>query len=92
MYDELYEGDCQRNQPPRPPRPRKVGDIFLYQVRPGDNVFRLARMFNSTVDFIRCMNNLNNQMMIFPGQNLLVPVINQQVMPRSEQESYELYF
>ena len=43
MFDEEYE---------RVIHPRRVGDIYLYTVRPGDNVYRIARNFNTKIEWI----------------------------------------
>lgn len=73
--------------------PRRIGDIYLYSVRPGDNVYRIARNFNTKIEWIACMNNLNPQMTIYPNQQLYIPFIPQGPMPRDEsKDSYELYF
>ena len=57
MFDEEYE---------RVIHPRRVGDIYLYTVRSGDNVYRIARNFNTKIEWIACMNKLDQQMMIYP--------------------------
>ena len=41
MFEDDYE---------RVIHPRRVGDIYLYTVRPGDNIYRIARNFNTTND------------------------------------------
>ena len=40
----------------------KVGDIILYTVNKGDNVFRIAQMFDTTTELIKCMNNLKDDL------------------------------
>ena len=79
----------------------KVGDIFLYTVSRGDNVYAIARRINTRVNYIKNMNDLDNQMMIFPGQQLLIPVLFKKIPPVKPQpsqppmqlrQSYELYF
>lgn len=82
----------------------KVGDIFLYTVNRGDNVYAIARRFNTRVDYIKNMNELDNRMMIYPGQQLLIPVLFEKIppvkphplpqpVPRPQpRQSYELYF
>lgn len=71
----------------------KVGDIYLYNVKAGDNVYRIARMFNTRVEFIVCMNNLDNEMKIYPNQRLFIPVIRQrEEIEQPRDSSYELYF
>ena len=84
MFDEEYE---------RGIHPRRVGDIYLYTVRPGDNVYRIARNFNTKIEWIACMNRLDQQMMIYPDQQLYIPFIPQGPMPMVQsRDSYELYF
>ena len=73
----------------------KIGDIILYTVNKGDNVYRIAQMFNTEIDLIRCMNKLNDDYLIMPGQQLLVPVIyhhNHHQKPGPYRQSYDLYF
>lgn len=50
MFEDDYE---------RVIHPRRVGDIYLYTVRPGDNIYRIARNFNTKIEWIACMNKLN---------------------------------
>lgn len=73
---------------------RKVGDIFEYRVRPGDNVYSLARRFNSSVDYIICMNNLKKDAKIMIDQILLIPVLFRPKQPIRTEEitDYQLYF
>lgn len=103
MYDEYMNTLFDRRPPqiqpqPMPQMPVKVGEIFMYVVNRGDNVYAIARRFNSSVDFIKCMNRLDDNAMIHPGQRLLVPVLftnqnnpNPPMKPQPRQ-SYELYF
>lgn len=85
-----------------------VGEIVLYTVRRGDNLFRIARRFNTELAWILAMNNLNRNSMIFPNQQLLIPIVFQKPvplpmpqprppMPRNEDSSlerndYDMYF
>ena len=63
--------------------PRRVGDIYLYTVR----------NFNTKIEWIACMNKLDQQMMIYPDQQLYIPFIPQGPMPMVQsRDSYELYF
>ena len=60
-----------------------------------DNVYRLAKTFNSEVPWIRCMNNLNEDMLIHPNQQLMIPIVYQKVNPLPQpyqRQSYDLYF
>ncbi len=74
----------------------KVGDIILYTVNKGDNVFRIAQMFDTTTELIKCMNNLKDDYFIQINQQLLIPVLYHQ-HPHYNQhdqyrQSYDLYF
>lgn len=71
----------------------KVGEIILYTVNKGDNVYRLARTFQSDENWIRAMNNLGKDEMIFPNQQLLIPYVFQPMKPQPYQrQNYDLYF
>lgn len=72
---------------------QRAGDIFLYTVKPGDNLYAIARVFGSTVDYIVAMNSIEDGNSIHPGQSLYVPVIHEQgVMPIQQRQNYGLYF
>lgn len=73
----------------------RVGEIILYTVRKGDNVYRIAKTFNSEVDWIQVMNQLNDDFLIHPQQQLLIPIVYQKVPPIPQlyqRETYDLYF
>lgn len=86
MYNP-YMYDDQRITYPR------VGEIILYHVNQGDNVYRIAKTFQSDVDWIRVMNNLNEDANIFPHQQLFIPIIFKKMPAQPlQRESYDLYF
>ena len=87
MYNS-YMYDDERISFPR------VGEIILYTVNRGDNVYRLAKTFNSQVSWIKAMNNIEDEKMIHPNQQLLIPMMYRQ-KPQTDQnqsQSYDLYF
>jgi len=45
---------------------------IVYIVRPGDSVFRISQRFGTTVEKMAEYNYLNDNYMIYPGQQLLV--------------------
>lgn len=100
MYEDYMDNLFDRR--PMPTVAPKVGDIFLYTVNRGDNVYAIARRFNTRVDYIKNMNSLDDKMMLYPGQQLLVPVLFEKMPPMKPQplpqpqpqprQSYELYF
>ncbi len=70
----------------------KAGEIYLYKVEKGDTVYQIARQFNSDVEWIKALNQLNQEALIYPDQVLLIPVVYP--MPRQDMmnRGYELYF
>lgn len=54
-----------------------AGEILLYTVKRGDNLYRIAKTLNTQLNWILAMNNLNRNSMIFPNQQLLIPVLFQ---------------
>lgn len=73
----------------------RVGEIVLYTVHKGDNVYRIAKTLNSEVAWIQVMNQLNDDLLIHPQQELLVPIVYQKVPPMQQpfqRETYDLYF
>lgn len=73
----------------------RVGEIVLYTVHKGDNVYRIAKTLNSEVAWIQAMNQLNDDLLIHPQQELLVPIVYQKVPPMPQpfqRETYDLYF
>ena len=73
----------------------RVGEIVLYTVHKGDNVYRIAKTLNSEVAWIQVMNQLNVDLLIHPQQELLVPIVYQKVPPMPQpfqRETYDLYF
>lgn len=73
----------------------RVGSIIMYRVKRGDNVYRLAKVFGSEVEWIKCMNRLDEQMLIHPHQELMIPILFKQIQPLPQpfqRQSYDLYF
>ncbi|MCX8131233.1 MAG: LysM peptidoglycan-binding domain-containing protein [Clostridia bacterium] len=50
----------------------KLGS-FNYTVQPGDNLFRIARNFNTTIEILRKFNYIPTPQLIFPGRQLIIP-------------------
>ena len=52
--------------------PAQQGTV-TYVVLPGDNLFRIALRFNTTVQAIATANNIANPNLIFVGEVLTIP-------------------
>ncbi len=50
---------------------RPSSESILYEVKPGDSLYRIAKKFNTTTDFLMKKNNLSSAL-IKPGQKLQV--------------------
>jgi LysM repeat protein len=57
-----------------PPPPSTPGGTVIHVVQPGEFLARIARQYNSTVAAIVAANNIANPNLIFPGQQLIIPV------------------
>lgn len=58
--------------PPGPPPPPDGGPI-VHIVQPGENLFRIALRYGTTVDAIARANNVANPWYIYVGQRLIIP-------------------
>lgn len=46
----------------------------LYTVEPGNTLWGIAQHFGTTVDELVSHNNISDMNMIFPGQQLIIPI------------------
>lgn len=51
-----------------------AASVILYTVQKGDNLFALARRFNTTQELLRGYNNLEGDEGLVPGDKLIIPV------------------
>lgn len=70
----IYPG--QRIFIPGTPAPIPPTGGRIYIVQPGDTLFKIAENYNSNVDIITELNNINNPNLIYPGQRLIIPISN----------------
>ena len=47
--------------------------IIMYIVKKDDSLWKIAKMFGSTVDDIARVNGIENENLIYPGQKLFIP-------------------
>lgn len=58
---------------PTQPVAAQDGEQSTYVVQPGDNLYRIAIRFNTSVGAIVAANNITNPNLIFVGQTLIIP-------------------
>ena len=56
-----------------PPVEQPSGDYLIYRVQSGDNLYAIARQYNTTVDELMRINNLSS-ILLSIGQELRIPV------------------
>ncbi len=49
-------------------------EMVTYTVRPGNTVYAIAQFFGTTVKEIAQANGLTHPYMIYPGQELVIPI------------------
>jgi hypothetical protein len=49
-----------------------MASMTVYVVQPGDNLWKIAKKYNTSIDEIVDVNEIENQDKIFPGQKLLI--------------------
>lgn len=54
------------------PCPRKVYSVVVYVVQKGDTLWSIAKKYNTTVDDILQVNDIENTELIYPGQKILI--------------------
>lgn len=59
-----------QTEPPTTTPPVETGDIY-YTVKSGDNLYKIANQFNTTVNDIKALNNLSSNLLSI-GQKLLI--------------------
>lgn len=54
-------------------RDNSIYSMVIYFVRPGDNLWKIAKKFRSTMDDIAKVNGIEDKNKIYPGQQLYIP-------------------
>lgn len=49
-----------------------IAAFIIYTVQKGDTLWKLAKRFNTTVDDILAVNDIENPDLIYPGQRLII--------------------
>jgi LysM repeat protein/plastocyanin len=78
LYSPLIFTNQQLNVPCRTPEPAK---FQTYVVKAGDNLFRIAIQFSTSVYAIAVVNHIPNPNWIFVGKTLVIPYPNSVVWP-----------
>ncbi|MBQ4346830.1 MAG: DUF3794 domain-containing protein [Firmicutes bacterium] len=55
-----------------PAAPLNFASIIIYIVQPKDSLWSIAKKFNTTLENIKSVNDLENPELIYPGQRILV--------------------
>lgn len=71
----------QPQPPPQVPVPQypthpvtcPLGQTIVHIVRPGENLYRIALMYGTTVESIAAANNIPDIRLIYPDQRLIIP-------------------
>jgi LysM repeat protein len=50
----------------------KLGS-FTYTIQPGDNLYRIAKNYNTTMEILSKFNYIPDPQRIFPGRKLIIP-------------------
>ena len=74
MYDQYMNQMFPRKQV------EKIGEIYLYVTERGDNLYQIAKNFNTRMELIAALNNMQANDTIYPGNQLLIPVVHEQYM------------
>ena len=69
MYDQYLNQSFPRKQV------EKIGEIYLYSIEKGDNLYEISRSFNTKMEMVAALNNLNVNDILYPGQQLFIPVL-----------------
>lgn len=59
-----------------PPVEQPSGDYLIYRVQSGDNLYAIARKYNTTVNELMSINNLSSNLLSL-GQEIRVPAVGQ---------------
>ena len=57
-------------------------DVIIYTVRPGDNLSSIAARYGTTYETLASYNDIENPNLIFPGQEIRIPVGYQETSAR----------
>lgn len=57
-------------------------DVIIYTVRPGDNLSSIAARYGTSYETLASYNNIENPNLIFPGQEIRIPVGYQETSAR----------
>jgi len=73
LYNQVAVGTAvQIKQQPQSAQ-QNFANYFLYTVQPNDTLYKIANKFNSSVNKLVQINNLQNKTLIYPGQTIKIP-------------------
>lgn len=78
--EQIFENSSSKQIPERDNTKtgENAGDTFIYVVKKGDTLSTIAKKYDTTVEEIVALNNIQNPNLIFVGQRLIINTINKQ--------------
>jgi LysM repeat protein len=75
-------------EPPEPTEPSAPSEQVTHVVQPGENLFRIALRYNTSVQAIASANGIANPTRIYVGQTLVIPSGTEPVEPVDGEMTY----
>lgn len=54
-------------------KPKKKASVTIYSTQAGDTLWKIAKMYNTTIESIEKINNIENLDSIVPGEKFIIP-------------------
>jgi LysM repeat protein len=54
-------------------KPKKKASVTIYSTQVGDTLWKIAKMYNTTIESIEKINNIENPDNIMPGEKFIIP-------------------
>lgn len=65
-------------------KPKNKMLFHAHKIRPGDTIYKIARLYKTNVDPILEMNNIRSPRRIRPGDHLIIPVKANEISPQGK--------
>lgn len=87
---KLRLNKVQNEEPNQNETPEEVTEYFVYTIKKGDNLYTLARIYNTSVDEIAKLNNLKTNLLNI-GEKIKIPTNTENVQTYSVKSGDNLY-